>query len=115
MADEGTARTLVTIGAWLQLIFWFIGIGGIAFTAFLFLPVLMDPLFLMVFLLAAAFYILITIFAIIFFILWFRWRHDPGAHKTGLIVTGVLGLFLAGFLPALLVLIGGIIAPSESA
>jgi hypothetical protein len=114
MADEGTARTLVTIGAWLQLIFWLLGIVMLAFTLMLFLPVLMDPLFLMIFLMSAAMYILITIFAIIFFILWFRWKNDPGAHKTGLIVTGVLGLFLAGFLPALLVLIGGIIAPSEA-
>ena len=114
MADEGTARTLVTIGAWLQLIFWLLGIGMLAFSLIMFLPVLSDPLFLMIFLMSAALYILITIFAIIFFILWFRWKNDPGAHKTGLIVTGILGLFLAGFLPALLVLIGGIIAPSEA-
>ncbi|MFW9934037.1 MAG: hypothetical protein ACFFDU_00725 [Candidatus Thorarchaeota archaeon] len=113
MADEGTARTLVTIGAWLQLIFWLIGIAGIAFTFMMFLP-FWDPLIMIVFLMAVAFYILITIFGIIFFILWFRWRHDPSAHKTGLIVTGILGLIFSGVLPGLLVLIGGAIAPSEA-
>jgi hypothetical protein len=114
MADEGTARTLVSIGAWLQFIFWLIGIAAIVFTFIIFLP-FWDPLFLMFFLMSIAFYLLITIFGIIFFILWFRWRHDPGAHKTGLIITGILGLLFGGFLPGLLVLIGGAIAPSEKA
>ena len=114
MADEETARTLVTIGAWLQLVLWLVGIAMIAFTFLLFLPI-WDPLILIVFLLSAGFYFLITIFGIIFMILWFRWRHDPGAHKTGLIVTGIFGLILAGFIPGLLVLIGGVIAPSEKA
>ncbi|MFX1575645.1 MAG: hypothetical protein ACFFCF_00575 [Promethearchaeota archaeon] len=113
MADEGTARTLVTIGAWLQLIFWLIGIAGIVLTFMMFLP-FWDPLIMIVFLMAVAIYILITIFGIIFFILWFRWRHDPSAHKTGLIVTGILGLIFGGVLPGLLVLIGGAIAPSEA-
>lgn len=113
MADEGTARTLVTIGAWLQLIFWLIGIGGIVFVFMIFLP-FWDPIVMIAFLIVAAFYILITIFGIIFFILWFRWRHDPSAHKTGLIVTGILGLIFGGVLPGLLVLIGGAIAPSEA-
>jgi len=114
MADDSTARTLVTVGAWLQLIFWLVGIGMIAFTFLMFLP-FWDPMILMIFLFASLFYILITIFGIIFMFLWFSWRKDPSAHKTGLIVTGVLGLFLAGFIPGLLVLIGGIVAPSESA
>ncbi len=112
MADEGTARTLVTIGAWLQLIFWIIGLAMIAFTFLLFLPI-WDPLIMMVFFISIAFYLLISIFGIIFFILWFRWRHDPSAHKTGLIVTGILGLIFGGFIAGLLVLIGGIIAPSN--
>jgi uncharacterized membrane protein YuzA (DUF378 family) len=113
MADEGTARTLVTIGAWLQLIFWLIGIAAIALTFMMFLP-FWDPLIMIIFLMTVAFYILITIFGIIFFILWFRWRHDPSAHKTGLIVTGILGLLFGGVLPGLLILIGGAIAPSEA-
>ena len=109
MSDEGTARTLVTIGAWLQLILFLAGLGLIAFI-FIIFP---DPL---VFLIVAGIYVLFSIFGIIFFVLWFQWKNDPGAHKTGLIVTGVLGLFLAfGWLPGLLVLIGGAIAPSESA
>jgi hypothetical protein len=114
MADEGTARTLVTIGAWLQLIIWLLGIALIAFLFLLFLPV-WDPLVMIAFLITGGFYFLITIFGIIFMILWFRWRHDPIAHKTGLIVTGILGLIFSGVLPGLLVLIGGAIAPSEKA
>ena len=109
MSDEGTARTLVTIGAWLQLILFLAGLGLIAFFFILF-P---DPF---VFLIIAGIYVLFSIFGIICFVLWFQWKNDPGAHKTGLIVTGILGLFLAfGWLPGLLVLIGGAIAPSESA
>ena len=109
MADEGTARTLTTIAAWLQLIFFLVGLGFIAFMFILF-P---DPL---LFLIVAGIYVVFSIFGIIFFILWFQWKNDPSAHKTGLIVTGILGLFLAfGWLPGLLVLIAGIIAPSEAA
>jgi hypothetical protein len=109
MADEGTARTLVTVAAWLQLIFFLAGLGVIAWFFILF-P---EPL---IFLFIAGFYVVFSIFGIIFFILWFQWKNDPTAHKTGLIVTGVLGLFLAfGWLPGLLVLIAGIIAPSEAA
>ncbi len=48
-------------------------------------------------------------------ILWFRWRYDPSAHKTGLIVTGIFGLILTGFFPGLLVLIGAAFIPSEKA
>ena len=62
-----------------------------------------------------AVYFVFGIFGLIFMILWFRWRGEPSAHKTGLIVTGILALFLAGFLPGLLVLIAGIIAPGEAA
>ncbi len=55
-----------------------------------------------------------TVFALIFSILWFMWRGSPSQHKAGLIITGILALLFSGFLPGLLTLIGGAIAPSES-
>ncbi|MFX1565273.1 MAG: hypothetical protein ACFFCH_04720 [Promethearchaeota archaeon] len=117
MADEGTARTLVSIGAWLAFIFWLIGIIALAALAVLFLPFFMGDILLWLFAFGTIMIIVLvfSIFTIIFFILWFRWRHDPSAHKTGLIITGIFGLFLAYGLPGLLVLIGGAIAPSETA
>ncbi|MFX1509336.1 MAG: hypothetical protein ACFFBR_03425 [Promethearchaeota archaeon] len=117
MSDEGTARTLVSIGAWLALILWLIGIIAIAALAVLFLPFFMGDflLWLISFGALIIIFVVFSIFTIIFFILWFRWRHDPSAHKTGLIVTGIFGLFLAYGVPGLLVLIGGAIAPSEKA
>lgn len=51
---------------------------------------------------------------LIFTILWFNWRHEPSQHKTGLIVTGVISLVLGGFVPGILVIIGGAIAPEPS-
>jgi hypothetical protein len=118
MADEGTASTLVLVGAILELILFLAGIGLIAMTYMLFAPLIaLDPtgLMMMAFLMTAVIYIVFDIFGIIFFILWFKWRSEPSAHKTALIVTGILGLFLAWFIPALLVLIAGIIAPGEAA
>ncbi len=116
MADENTARMLVTIGAWLQLIFFiiFLAMGG--WTTYTMLPLMADPmfgfLFGILFLMSAGIYLIFGIFGIIWTILWFRWKGDIPGHKTGLIVTGILGLFLAGGLPALLVLIGAVIYPS---
>ena len=39
------------------------------------------------------------------------WRKDPSGKRTMLIITGILGLIFSGFLPGLLVLIGGFLAP----
>jgi hypothetical protein len=52
------------------------------------------------------------VLGLVFMILWFVWRSHPSRHKTGLIVTGIFGLLFAGFLPGLLAVIGGAIAPS---
>ncbi len=56
---------------------------------------------------------LMTIYYFIFAIIWLLWRSNPLAHRTGLIATGILGLRSAGFIPGLLVLIAGIIAPKK--
>jgi hypothetical protein len=112
MADEKTASMLVLIGAILQLVFIIFS----AYSVFTALPLLSIPIFgMMLFLTVAVIWVVFMIFGIIFMILWFMWRKSPSAHKTGLIVTGILGLILAAVLPGLLVLIGGIIAPGKSA
>ncbi|MFX1565744.1 MAG: hypothetical protein ACFFCH_07125 [Promethearchaeota archaeon] len=56
---------------------------------------------------------MMTIYYFIFAIIWLLWRSNPLAHRTGLIATGILGLRSAGFIPGLLVLIAGIIAPKK--
>jgi hypothetical protein len=116
MGDEDTARTLVLIGAILQLILSivFLLFGGLAFFALVlfigFEPDIIWLLFLPLFLLIGGG------ISLIFTLLWFSWRSHPAAHKSGLIVTGILGMIFGGFLPGLLVLIGGAIAPgAESA
>lgn len=118
MADEGTAQTLVTIGAWLQLIFFIIFFIYGGWNLVTLLPWMADPLFFLIFgiffILSAGLYLIYGIFGIIFTILWFRWKGDIPGHKTGLLVTSILGLFLAGGLPGLLVLIGTVIYPSEA-
>lgn len=116
MGDEQTAGTLVLVGAILQLLIsiLFLLLGGLAFVAMLifggFEPELLVLLFIPLFLLIGGGV------SLIFTLLWFSWRSHPAAHKTGLIVTGILALIFGGVLPGLLVLIGGAIAPSaESA
>ncbi len=66
-------------------------------------------------LLIPGFFFIGGIISLIFAILWFGWRSDPGANKTALIITGILGLIFGGFLAGLLVLIGGAIAGGDSA
>jgi hypothetical protein len=103
---------LVLIGAILTLVMILVSVYEI----YLALPLLAIPIIgMMTFLMFAVLWVLFSIFGIIFMILWFMWRKSPSSHKTALIVTGILGLFLAGFIGALLVLIGGIIAPGKGA
>jgi hypothetical protein len=118
MSDESTAGTLVLVGAILQLIFSivFLLIGGLGFLAMLFLFEVMDLFEILWIVLIPLILLIGGGISLIFTILWFNWRSHPSAHKTGLIVTGILGLIFGGFLAGLLVLIGGAIAPStESA
>jgi hypothetical protein len=53
------------------------------------------------------------ILGIIYTILWFQWRRDPNAHRTGFIATGALGLIFGGIVPGLIVLIAGFMIPKE--
>ncbi len=111
MSDE-TAATLVLVGAILQLLISIaiMFLGGAGFIIPLLFGATLD-----FWLLFPAFFFVGGIISLIFTILWLSWRHDPGANKTALIVTGILALIFGGFLPGLLVLIGGAIAGGESA
>jgi hypothetical protein len=118
MSDESTAGTLVLVGAILQLIIsiLLLFLGGLAFLAMLFLFEVMPLVDFLWFALIPLILLIMGGVSLIFTILWFNWRSHASAHKTGLIVTGILGLIFGLFLPGLLVLIGGAIAPSaESA
>lgn len=111
LSDE-TASTLVFIGAIFQLLatIALMVVGGLGFI----LPLIFGaPLGF--WLLISAFFFIGGIISLIFAILWFGWRHEPSLNKTSLIITGVLALIFGGFLPGLLVLIGGAIAGGESA
>ena len=117
MGDVETASTLTLVAGILQIVFSIIliFIGGIM--ALLFLPLLMDPYFMMImgyFLMIFMIYPIMGVIGLIFGIIWLNWRQSPGAHKTGLIVSGVLGMLMVGFVPGLLALIAGAIVPSSS-
>ncbi|MDO8122853.1 MAG: zinc ribbon domain-containing protein [Candidatus Hermodarchaeota archaeon] len=118
MGDENTASTLVLVAAILQLILSLFSMVGGTFTALMLLPFMFDPFMMMVMgwliLLTVILNIVIGVVGIIFSIIWFSWRHSPSEHKTGLIATGILGLLLAGIIPGLLALIGGVTAPSPT-
>jgi hypothetical protein len=55
----------------------------------------------------------LAIIGIVFGALWLSWRSDPMGHKTGAIVTGILGIIFTGVVPGILALIAGAILPSE--
>ncbi len=117
MGDEGTASGLVLAGAIIQLIvtILFFVIAGLMFAflaAFTFDPIIAEY-FWLISLTVSSVFVIIGIFNLIFAILWFNWRNNPGQHKTGLIVTGIIALIFAGFIGGLLALIGGAIAPEN--
>ncbi len=56
----------------------------------------------------------VTVLALLFSILWFMWWKSARQHKTALIITGIAALILAGILPGLLAMIGGVVTPSEA-
>lgn len=115
MADESSASTLVLVGAILQLLEMLL-FGGLALlflfgSAFIYMFDPTNPILDFGFGLFGLFAVM-GVLGLVFMILWFVWRSHPSRHKTGLIVTGIVGLLFAGFLPGLLALIGGAIAPS---
>jgi hypothetical protein len=87
MSDEETARTLLLVAGILQMII----------SVFLIFGVISIPL---------------AIIGFVFGALWLSWRNDPMEHKTGAIVTGILGLILTGVIPGILALVAGAILPT---
>ena len=85
MSNE-TAGTLALVGGILNLI------GGIVIALIFFVTIILIPL---------------GILALLLGILPIMWREDPGAHRVGLIIIGVITLFSIG---GILILIAGIIA-----
>ena len=113
MSDEKTASTLTLVAAILQLV---ISLGIASLSFFMFLPLFgFDPWLWSFLWMLMAVPIALALVGVMFSILWFAWRNDPSRHKTGLIVTGVLSLLFSGFLPGLLALIAGALAPTPSA
>jgi uncharacterized membrane protein YozB (DUF420 family) len=119
MSDEQTASTLTLVAAILQLL---MSLGTIVLSLVMLLPILAlvsDPFIWSIvgalLLLPIALGLVGFMFGFILAILWFNWRSNPSEHKTGLIASGVLALIFAGFIPGLLALIAGAIAPTPSA
>lgn len=118
MVDENTASTLVLVAAILQLLFGLFSFVTAAFNALLIFPFMIDPFMMMIMgwilIITIVFNIVTGVVGLIFAIIWFNWRHSPSEHKTGLIVSGILGLLFTGFLPGLLALIAGAAVPSPT-
>lgn len=121
MADEGTSSTLVIVAAVFQLILLFIFAGLAGLFAFVLPllstipPSLLPPDMTLAELLLVSqvlfgYMAIAAVLSLIFTILWLMWRGQPSQHRVGLIITGIIGLILTGFLPGLLALIGGAIA-----
>lgn len=104
-----TAKTLVLIGGILNLL---IAIGMIVLFVVMFGWMLLDPLLMMFAIMAGLIFIVAAILGLLFGILPLMWRNEPGAHRVGLIILGILSL---GTIGGLLLLIGGIIAEEEKA
>lgn len=118
MGDVNTASTLVFVAAILQIIISILSMVTGVFSTLMFLSFMLDPLIIAIIgpmlFFSLVFNVVMGVVGIIFSLLWLKWRHYPNEHKTGLIVSGILGLLFGGFIPGLLALIGGAIAPSPS-
>jgi hypothetical protein len=125
MVDIGTIRKLILGGAiiqilfiiyfFLQALFWPLIIAPRVDPNLLPLPPEVDPTLFLAWLIQVmvAINLLRGLVGLIVVTPWFMWRKSPSAHKKGLIITGIIGLIIAGTLPGLLVLIGGALAPPE--
>jgi hypothetical protein len=114
MADEDTSSLLVLIGAIFQLITAIPLLSlGIFFVIIMLPSFFLIPFFL--FIIFPAIFLVWGIGCLILAIYWFKWRHDPSAHKSSLIATGIIGLIIGGTIGGLLALIGGALAPEAKA
>lgn len=124
MADEGKSSTLVIVAAVFQLIllFVFAGLAGLFLIVMPWLsmipPAELPPGVTLAELILVSqglfgYFTIAAILSLFFTILWLMWRGQPSQHRVGLIITGIFGLILTGFLPGLLALIGGAIVKED--
>jgi hypothetical protein len=103
------AKTLTLLGGIINLIG---AIAMIGLFVMIFGWMLFDPLLMMFALMGGAVFIVIAIIGLLFGILPLMWRDEPGRHRVGLIILGILSL---GSIGGIFLLIAGIIAEEESA
>ncbi|MFX1318369.1 MAG: hypothetical protein ACFE9D_08505 [Promethearchaeota archaeon] len=119
MVEEGTIRAFVLVGTILQFLMIVYYLYLILFWIPRLLPLIIPPGYeWLINILMPIYYGIFAVFIIIGFILaiiWLFWRSDPLPHRTGLIITGILGLLFAGFIPGIIVLVAGAITPTEKA
>jgi hypothetical protein len=123
MSKEDTVKTLVLAGIILQIFFVITAfIGVIFFPLMLEITIALLPTppssealaFVTMFIqFLIGLYMVHGTLGIIYIFLWFHWRRDPSAHRTGFLVTGVLGLVFGGLIPGLIVLIASRMIPQE--
>ena len=106
---SNTAKTLTLLGGIINLIGALIFIA--AFAIF-FGWMLIDPMLTMFAFIVGAIFIIPAIIGLLFGLLPLMWRDEPGRHRVGLIIIGILTLASIG---GILLLIAGIIAEEESA
>jgi hypothetical protein len=106
---SNAAKTLTLIGGIFNLIGALLFIG--AFALF-FGWMVIDPMLMMIALMVGAIFIVPAIIGLLFGIFPLMWRDEPGRHRVGLIIIGILTLFSIG---GIFLLIAGIIAEEETA
>ncbi len=118
MGDEQTASTLLLAAGIIQIILGVIfTIIGVGLTA-----ILIPSMFYFTYPIYFGWWLLFPlllfgswgVIGLIVGILWLGWRNNPSEHKTGLIVSGILGMLFLGTVPGILVLIAGATTPSPS-
>ena len=106
---SNAAKTLTLIGGIINLL---IGLALFGLFAVLFGWMLLDPMLAMFALMIGGVFLVIAIIGLLFGILPLMWRDEPGRHRVGLIILGILSL---GSIGGILLLIAGIIAEEEAA
>ena len=106
---SNAAKTLTLIGGIINLL---IGLALFGLFAVLFGWMLLDPMLAMFALMIGGVFLVIAIIGLLFGILPLMWRNEPGRHRVGLIILGILSL---GSIGGILLLIAGIIAEEEAA
>ena len=130
MADKGTPSTLIVVAIVLQFIITILlAVGaGILFSMLPLLSMILAsippsalPPGMTVMDLANLWHIGtvalagLAVLSLVLSILWIFWRKEPSEHRAALIITGIAGLVLTGFLPGLLILIAGALAEKKPA